>query len=310
MNELEKITVGGKKIAKGIINYAGILVSVCLMFAVIIIVTTDVKISSFADLADLGMDFFLLLFCAYAAYVSCADSGMRAGLASEVYTDTFAKFTELKERLVKGNMQCRLGEFCREYILDDLKNVRMSHLAVAGFSYEQYLDLYATKSDKEVDAMPCLSPSQKKAIKKANKVKPINFRPEEILRHGRALAHRSPLEMSPDTRKTLTFGIKFVQSSLIALGMSIIALDLVVDPSWVVFATVCFKLVSVVYNCFGGYKTGYGNIVYDSVNYMNGQIDLMEQAIQYIEANPTTKTTSETTSEISVVPSVVTTTNE
>jgi hypothetical protein len=288
MNELEKIPLGRKKIAKGIINYAGILVSVCLMFAVIMIVTTDVKISSFADLADLGMDFFLLLFCAYAAYVSCADSGMRSGLASEAYTETLAKFNELKDRLVRGNMQCRLGEFCRNYILDDLKNVRMSHLAVAGFSYEQYLELYATKDDKEIDALEGLSPSQKKAIKKANRVKPINFRPEIILRHGRASAHRSPLEMSPDTRKTITFGVKFVQSSLITLGMSIIALDLVVDPSWVVFATVCFKLCSVVYNCFSGYKTGYGNIVYDSVNYMNGQIDLMEQAIQYIESHPLT----------------------
>lgn len=288
MNELEKIPLGRKKIARGIINYAGILVSVCLMFAVIMIVTTDVKISSFADLADLGMDFFLLLFCAYAAYVSCADSGMRSGLASEAYTETLAKFNELKDRVVKGNMQCRLGEFCRNYILDDLKNVRMSHLSVAGFSYEQYLELYSTKADKEIDALEGLSPSQKKAIKKANRVKPINFRPEIIMRHGRASAHRSPLEMSPDTRKTLTFGIKFVQSSLITLGMSIIALDLVVDPSWVVFATVCFKLVSVVYNCFSGYKTGYGNIVYDSVNYMNGQIDLMEQAIQYIESHPLT----------------------
>lgn len=288
MSELEKIPLGKTKLAKGIINYAGILVSVCLMFAVIIIVTTDVKITTFADLADLGMDFFLLLFCAYAAYVSCADSGMRAGLATEVYNETYAKFTELKDKLVKGNMQCRLGEFCRNYILEDLKNVRMSHLAVVGFSYEQYLELYMTKDDKEIDAIAALSPAQKKAIKTANRVKPISFRPEQILRHGRAVSHRSPLEMSPDTRKTITFGVKFVQSSLIALGMSIIALDLVVDPSWVVFATVCFKLVSVVYNCFGGYKTGYGNIVYDSVNYMNGQIDLMEQAIQYIEAHPLT----------------------
>ena len=68
--------------------------------------------------------------------------------------------------------------------------------------------------------------------------------------------------------------------------MSIIALDLVTDPSWVVFATVCFKLVSVIYNCFSGYQTGYSNIVVDSVDYMNSQIDLMQQAIQYIESHP------------------------
>ena len=78
--------------------------------------------------------------------------------------------------------------------------------------------------------------------------------------------------------------------------MSIIALEIVADPSWVVFATVCFKLVSVIYNCFSGYRTGYTNIVVDSVNYMNAQIDLMQLAVQYIE-----NTRSEETSEISVV---------
>jgi len=302
MNELEVIKFEDtkKRIAKGFINYGGIFVSVCLMFAVIMIVTTDVKVGSIKDLADLGMDFFLLLFCAYASYISCADSGTRAGLGTDTYTETLANFKEWKDKIVKGNMQIRLAEFCRDYILDDLKNVRMSYLAVVGLSYEQYLQ-YTALDDNEIDALPGLSKAQKKAIKKANNTKPITLKPESIMRHGRGGYHRSPLEMSPETRKGINYAVKFVQSSLIALGMSIIALDIVTDPSWIVFATVCFKLVSVIYNCFSGYRTGYSNIVVDSVNYMNAQIDLMQQAIQYVEANTTSETTSEITSEISVV---------
>lgn len=278
-----------KRIAKGFINYGGIFVSVCLMFAVIMIVTTDVKVGSLKDLADLGMDFFLLLFCAYASYISCADSGTRAGLATDTYTETLANFKVWKDKIVKGNMQVKLAEFCRSYILDDLKNVRMSYLAVAGLSYPQY-ETYMTMDDKEIDNLPHLSKAQKKAIKKANNTKPITLRPESLMRHGRGSYHRSPLEMSPETRKGINYAIKFVQSSLIAFGMSIIALDMVTDPSWVVFATVCFKLVSVIYNCFSGYRIGYTNIVVDSVNYMNAQIDLMQLAIQYIETTSTTTT--------------------
>ena len=288
MNELEVIKFEDtkKKIAKGFINYGGIFVSVCLMFAVIMIVTTDVKVGSLKDLADLGMDFFLLLFCAYASYISCSDSGMRAGLSTESYNNTLKDFNEWKDKIVKGNMQVKLAEFCRTYILDDLKNVRMSYLAVVGLSYQQY-ETYMTMDDKEIDALPILSLTQKKAIKKANHTKPITLKPESILRHGKASFHRSPLEMSPETRKSINYVIKFAQSSLIAFGMSIIALEVVTDPSWVVFATVCFKLVSVIYNCFSGYRTGYSNIVVDSVNYMNAQIDLMQQAIQYIESTTT-----------------------
>ena len=286
MNELEVIKFEDtkKRIAKGFINYGGIFVSVCLMFAVIMIVTTDVKVGSIKDLADLGMDFFLLLFCAYSSYISCSDSGTRAGLTTDIYTETLANFNEWKEKIVKGNMQVRLAEFCRNYVLDDLKNVRMSYLAVVGLSYEQYLN-YTAMDDKEIDVLPNLSTAQKKAIKKANNTKPITLKPESILRHGRGAYHRSPLEMSPETRKSINYVVKFAQSSLIAFGMSIIALDIVTDPSWVVFATVCFKLVSVIYNCFSGYRTGYSNIVVDSVNYMNAQIDLMQLAVQYIDEN-------------------------
>ena len=301
MNELEVIKFEDtkKRLAKGFINYGGIFVSVCLMFAVIMIVTTDVKVGSLKDIADLGMDFFLLLFCAYASYISCADSGTRAGLATDTYTETLAKFTEWKDKIVKGNMQVKLAEFCRNYILDDLKNVRMSYLAVVGLSYQQY-ETYMTMDDKEVDALPTLTNAQKKAVKKCNNIKPITLKPESIMRHGKGAYHRSPLDMSPETRKSINYVVKFAQSSLIAFGMSIIALDIVTDPSWVVFATVCFKLVSVIYNCFSGYRTGYTNIVVDSVNYMNAQIDLMQQAVSYIE-----NATSEKTSEISVVPTTI-----
>lgn len=301
MNELEVIKFEDtkKKIAKGFINYGGIFVSVCLMFAVIMIVTTDVKVGSLKDFADLGMDFFLLLFCAYASYISCADSGTRAGLQTESYTQALANFNEWKDKIVKGNMQVRLAEFCRNYIVDDLKNVRMSYLAVVGLSYDEYLN-YTAMDDKEIDALTNLSSAQKKAIKKANNTKPITLKPESILRHGKGAYHRSPLDMSPETRKGINYVVKFAQSSLVAFGMSIIALDIVTDPSWVVFATVCFKLVSVIYNCFSGYRTGYSNIVVDSVNYMNAQIDLMQLAVQYIE-----NATSEETSEISVVPTTI-----
>ena len=307
MSDFEKIPLQmaetRKKIARGLINYGGIFVSVCLMFAVIMIVTTDVKVTSIKDLADLGMDFFLLLFCAYASYVSCADSGMRAGLVCETYTDTRKTFYEWKEKIVTSNIQGRLAEFCRDYILTDLKNVRMSYLAVVGLSYEEYEQKYTSMDDEKIDALTNLSKAQKKAIKKANGTKPITLRPESIMRHGKGTSHRSPLDMSPETRKNITFGVKFVQTSLVAFGMSIIALDLVSDPSWAVFATVCLKLVSVIYNCFSGYRTGFGNIVVDSVDYMNAQIDLMRQAIQYIESHPiseTTTTTSETTTQISL----------
>lgn len=68
--------------------------------------------------------------------------------------------------------------------------------------------------------------------------------------------------------------------------MSIIVLEAVVEPTWVLIATCCLKLMAVVINGFNGYKFGYENIVFDTVNYMSDQTDLMTQAVQYVEGHP------------------------
>ena len=55
------------------------------------------------------------------------------------------------------------------------------------------------------------------------------------------------------------------------------------------FAAIVLKLLSVILNGFLGYKFGYENIVFDTVNYMNDQKDLMQQVIQYVENHPDQK---------------------
>lgn len=55
------------------------------------------------------------------------------------------------------------------------------------------------------------------------------------------------------------------------------------------FAACLLKLFPVVLNGFMGYKSGYENIVVDTVNYMNDQADLMRQLIHYVEENPVPK---------------------
>jgi hypothetical protein len=197
------------------------------------------------------------------------------------------RFGAIKKRIIDGQMQARLPEFCKHYIDEELKNTKMSILSIVGLTFDVYRDKYMYLDDASIDALPDLSKPQKDAIKRANKVNPVKLTPEMLLRHGRDVHRRSPLEVNPTTKKNIIFGAKFVEISALSIGMSIIALDVIVEPSWLIFASVCLKLVSVIMNGFAGYKTGYENIVIDTVNYMNGQIDLMQQAIQYIEAHPT-----------------------
>lgn len=289
-----------KKLAKGFLNNAGIFVGVLLMFVVIVVVTTDIHLVSFEEIAALGLDFFLLLFVSYSMYVNCSDSGMRAGLQSESYTGGFSAFETMKRHIIDTKIQARLGEFCRHYITEELRNSRTTVLAIVGFSYEEYMEKYVGKDKDTIRGDKALSKAQKKAIIKANGIEPVKLTPEMIMKRGRGSSRRAPLGMTPETKKGINFGTKFVFTFFISLAMSIIVLEAVIEPTWVLIATCCLKLMTVVLNGFNGYKFGYENIVFDTVNYMNDQTDLMQQAVQYIEGHPLSDKITAPAAEVNV----------
>lgn len=255
-----------------------------IMFTVVAVTTTEITIRTFEDFAGFALDFFLLLFCSYAMYVNCADSGMRAGLKTDTYKKGIEAFNASKQKIIDLKFQVKLYDFCRFYIKTELESIRNTILAVIGFSYDVYSQEWMCK-DKEYVLKSELTSAQKKAIIKANAVEPIHLTPEMIMRRGRTLGKRSPLGITPEAKKGINFGVKFFNTFVTAFLLSIIALQVVTEPTWTVVASCIFKLLAIVLNGFSGYKFGYENIVIDTVDYMEGQEDLMKQAIDYIERN-------------------------
>lgn len=271
-----------QRIVKGLFGYGGVLVSIFLCFITIMAVTTDIKIS-FDSLASLSSDFFLLLFCSYAAYICCSDSGAKAGANSKIYLETQKKFYELQQGIILKKINCILGDFCKDYIATELKNAKTYYLVSAAIDYETYAEKYASLDDADICAVSGLSTAQKKAIMSANAVKPIKLYPEQIIRMGGENLRRSPLSISPKQRLRVSQLIKLITSLFVMVGMSLIAFNDISGSTWTVFVSVCVKFSSVLYNCFSGYKSGYENIVIHSVQYMQEQISLMQQAMIFAE---------------------------
>lgn len=268
---------------KSLLNNAGIIIGVFILFAVVVIVTTDIRLATWDDISRLGIDFFLLLFCSYSMYINCSDSGMRLGLRNSQYLSAVDKFDRKKLEIISQNNQSRLHEFCRYYINKELENTKMNILAVVGFDYHTYLQKWLALTDQQVMSIQYLTKPQKEAIIKANAVVPIKLTPEMIMKRGRRSTKRGALGMDPGTKKKITFGMKFVSTVFTSLCMTAIIVDFVIEPTWIMFVSCVLRLMIVVLNGFSGYKFGYENIVYDTVNYMNDQTDLMEQAIQFLE---------------------------
>lgn len=257
------------------------------LFAVIVVTTADIRLVTVRSLADLGLDFFILLFVSYGMYVCCADGGISAGYATDSYKKSVARFDTLKEK-IEESMLTRMEEFCDHYADQELRRMRMHYLAVVCIPYEVYLEKYVTLGKREVKRIPGLKRGQKRAIIKANAIKRIRMTPERIMTLGKNVRSRAVLGVTPETMKNIAFGKRFVRMSIISAMMSIIAFDMVAEPTWVMFATVCLKLVAVVINGYDGHRTGFANITTHTVGYINAQSMLMSQAIQYIEAHPTT----------------------
>jgi hypothetical protein len=275
-----------KAISRELLNNAGVYFSIFIVFAVIVIATTDISVSSFSDMAALGLDFFLLLFLSESMYINCSDSGMRHGQLTQIYIDAQERYEQIKKKATDIKYYPHLYTFCSKYVEDELRAARTFILQSVGISYEEYEAQYLGKSESHVRSSWGPSGPQKTAIVKANAMVSAELTPEMLLRKGKGYKRQSPLGMRPETKKNLNFFFKFVEKFVITLGISVIVLDVVAEPSWVLFASVCMKLISVALSGFGGYKFGYDNIVIDTVEFMNDQSYLLEQAVQFADNLP------------------------
>lgn len=301
MSEFEKLP-DRKRLSQYILGNARTLIIAFILFTIVVVMTTDIKLVTISSITDLGLDFFLLLFGSYAMFVTCADGGIAKGYTTDDYKVCVERYDAFKATIEKSYLT-RMNDFCSHYCDEALRKMRMEYLSVACIPYDLYMEKYVTLGKKDVKALPLTDP-QKHAIRKANAVRRIRFTPEMLMTRGKSVHIRFALPTTPGTMKGVVFCSKFVKMAVISIILTLIAFEVILNPSWTVFAEVCAKLAAVIINGFDGHKEGFNNITVHTVNYVNSQSSLMQQAMQYIDANPTTEittVTTETTTEISLV---------
>lgn len=251
-----------------------------ILFTVIVVMTTDIKLVTISSLTSLGLEFFILLFCSYGMYICCTDGGVKEGYATDRYKDAVSIYEQLKAQ-IQDTCLVKMNDFCAHYVLEELKRTRMQYLSVACITYDVYFEKYAKLGKEDINALTDLTSLQKKLVKKANKVRPIKLTPEMILSQGKSWHSRSALSATPGTMKGIALTVKIFKMSFISICMPLIALDMIMEPSWIVFAEVCLKLFTVVLNGFDGHKDGYNNIAVYTVNFVTAQSGLMREALLF-----------------------------
>ncbi len=272
-----------KKAAKTLLNYSSMIVGVFLVLVFVFAFTAELDFTSAVTWVELGLTFFVMIFCSYSMYINFSDSGTRAGRLSNTYVEAKKAHDELKGFIVNNKMQFRLAEFCKYYTDTELKQSREKILSNEGLRYDAYEKEYIGKDKATIAENKDLSKKQVKAIVRANNLKPIRLTPEMILKCGRLDIRRNPLGVSPESKKMFNFATKFITTVLTSVLTGVIVFNVIAEPSWSTVVACCLKVLPVILNGFMGYKMGYENVAVDTVNYMNDQTSMMQQFLQYVE---------------------------
>ena len=283
---MESFTNTKKRVTKSILSYTGTFISLLLIFIAIAVLTTEVNLTSAVEVVELGLTLFILIFCAYSMYVNLANSGEKAAKSGKTYIDTETKYDSTKKIIKDEKMQSRGSEFCNYWSREELKNTRCQFLDEVGIDFDVYMKSYVGKTKEELEQIKELSNAQIDAIVAANNIKAIKLTTDMFFKRGRGASGRKPLGIKPKTKKTISYIVKLITTILTMSITGVIALELIVNPTWATFAEVCLKILPIILNGIMGYKMGYENIAVDTVNYMLDQIDLMEEFIQYVRLNP------------------------
>ncbi len=268
------------RLKKSFLGISGIIVGVFLVFVVALMTVTDVKIASINDFAEIALDFFALLFVSYQLYVNAADSGKRAGLESNKYLAAHNKYTALRNMIVDNGLQSLLPGFCADYIQRELVHTRTIIVANIGMGYDEFLD-YLKAGKDAVKKDKTLSRAQKRAITKAIAVAPIRLTPNMIMRGGEG--RRSPLGMSPETKKIINFAFKLASTAIISLFIGLLVFEVAMRPTVDAAIYIIVRMVPIILNGFTGYKFGYENIIFDASGYMDDQSAVIEEFKQYVQ---------------------------
>ena len=101
--------------------------------------------------------------------------------------------------------------------------------------------------------------------------------------HSGGSNSRSPLGVNPRYKKMAVFGGKFVTTAITLLFILGLAVEVVANPTVDKFIYVSIGIVPAVLNGFTGYKFGYENIVFDTVEFTDAQSSIIDDFLKEAE---------------------------
>lgn len=281
----QRITENAKNSFIGALSYITIF---SILFVAVAVFFADVQLSDIKAVTELSLTIAILWFCGYSIYFVTFDMGGRSAKLQAAYIKAQTENAEIKKNVTRTNLK----EYCEWRTTEELLSLRKSIVTdEAGIDFSVYTKKYLGKNKKELLAIfnngeqERITKQQLKAIVKANRLKPLNIKPEHALQEDKGYYRRSPFAKSPKNKKIfLTIKKTIFSIALAVLGGSI-AFSLILEFSWATVVACLFKLLTIIVSAAFGYKAGYNIIIDDTVAYVTSQTEFLKGYLQWEKEN-------------------------
>ena len=271
LNESRRINAV-KKTVNGFIGNIGIIIAAMTLFCAAAVFFMDISLASFVTV-NFSLSFVILLFCAYTIYFSLADTGMRLALSDKAYLKAKENYEEIKSELRKNGKLEYLGEFCHEYIKNELVSAKKERLLSSGISYSEFCEKY---SGRDKSALPKeLGKKAKRAILSADRIKPVHLTPDMLLSVGHSGSDRRILRKNPERTRFISALRALVPTTLTSFFAVSIVFSVIKEPSSAVFIECLIKLFTLIWTGSKGFLMGYNNISIDTTAYLCDCTDIL-----------------------------------
>jgi hypothetical protein len=291
-SEMNAFGEGGRRVAKTVLKNFSSIIAIFAMVVLITLIFADIEMMptfTWAFATKLAVYLFLM----YVLFFSMQTTGIQDGRAQTVYAAVMAKYEELRDS-IRGDCELEtLQEWCDYYVEYELKTARAKLLRAASIPYRLYEEEY---SNPNSPLPKNVSRKKRLAIIKARHLRPVVLTPDMLLNCGSLQIGRSPLGPTPGVKRVLRSVKDMIPRTIMIFLVTDLAISVITDPTW---ATVirgiimCFVGLMCAYQ---GYDSGFKNIVEDTVNYVQRQINLLSQYVLWM--NKRTEPAEESGEEI------------
>lgn len=228
-----------------------------ILFALVVLIIAEFGVDGAFWQNVISANTIMLATCVYLLYVNGYRTGVNTATKSEFTVNVVTTYNGIISNIRAKKIEWMLELFCAEYRRDELRNFKTEILLCAGLNERQIKEFFANNGNIANES--ALTEEQKKAIRQAQKLKPIKLNKSMLINSLTAHNERNPIRSSNKIQfaKWRGFVIKAITTLFSCVFVVSLSIQLTTDFSAGAIIYALFQVVVLILSLFGGISHGY-----------------------------------------------------